>query len=89
MMCCDRRKRVFNFENGTIVSASDYGSAIDKLFRVNEKRFSIEKMDEYKWVCKFSSDVRVEYESSSRSKAELHGPWYLHLDRRLIVSDDA
>jgi len=84
MSCCSYRKFDYIFEHGTVVSASDYSSAIVKLHKVDESRFTIEEVRKYLWVCEFSKDVRIEFECPSHHKAQMQGPWLLHLDKRLV-----
>lgn len=83
MECCNTRKKYYEFENGTTVWATDYPSAIVKLHSTNGSKFTIEEIGEYRWYCQFSPDVFVEFECPSEHKARMHGPWLLHLDRRV------
>jgi len=85
-MCFEIRKKEYIFENGTHVFARDYQSAIVKLHETNDSQFTIEDCKNYNWKCTFSPTVFVEYKSSSGSTAALHGPWFLHLDKRVTVS---
>jgi hypothetical protein len=72
----------FQFENGTVVYANDYATAITKLKKINEKSFSIQETGEYQWYIEFSPEVFINFESPSLHKARMQGPWLLIQDRR-------
>jgi len=81
--CCGSpRKKSFIFENGTNVLAVDYSTALIKLQSTDESKFTIEEIGEYTWLCTFSKDVFVEFESPSEHRAQIHGPWILHCDKK-------
>lgn len=81
--CCGARTKniQFEFENGTMVRASSFDSAMSKL-RTPIGGMKATKSSNDLWTVSFGPDVFTEIKSSTLAEAERVGGWRKYLDRR-------
>lgn len=85
MMCCTRRSKPqfdFEFQNGTIVRAINFRSAVDIIKSTAVRNYDIFKLCEGKWRVVFCEKVFREIEAPTSDQAGRVAGWALYLDRR-------
>lgn len=88
MMCCTRRPKPqfnFQFQNGTIVKASNFRSAVDIIKSTAVRNYQVSELSEGKWKVFFGEKVFREIEAPTSVQAGQTAGWTLYLDRRELV----
>lgn len=90
MMCCTRRSKPqfnFEFQNGTIVKASNFRSAVDIIKSTAVRNYQVSELSEGKWKVIFDERVFREVEAPTSVQAGQVAGWALYLDRREPILD--
>lgn len=84
MMCCESRKTLFTFENGTRVRARNRTKA-ERLLKdvaLANGPTRIESTGLDVWRVSFGPDVFIDVETPTEPQALMTAEWLLYLDRR-------